>query len=62
MELTKQVEETLKKPIETSQEQAEQISAAVKIVDELVRQGLMEPPSYRLASTSVPAKVFAYSR
>ncbi len=62
MELTKQVEETLKKPIETSEEQAAQISVAVKLVDELVKQGLMEPPKYRLAPTSVPAKVVAFSK
>lgn len=62
MELTQQVEEVLKRLPESSQEQAEQINAAVKIVNDLVRQGLMEPPSYRLADTSSPSRVFAFNR
>lgn len=62
MELARQVEEILKKPVETSKEQAEQISSAVRLVDALVTQGLIVEPTYRLAPMAVPSKVFARSR
>jgi hypothetical protein len=62
MELTKQVEEALQKPVQSSPEQARQIATAVKLVDELVRQGLMELPQYRLAHNAVPAKPIAFGR
>ena len=62
MELVRQVEEVLKKPVETSEAQAKQISEAVRLVDVLLTQGLIVEPTYRLASMGVPSKVFAQSR
>ncbi len=48
MELIQQIQEALQKPLNVDEEQARQIRTAVKMVDDLVQKGHIEPPTYRL--------------
>lgn len=54
MELTKELELVLEKE-QTQTVQAQQFGQVLKIVEDLQKRGLIDPPAYRLAPATSPS-------